>query len=233
MILPGDRVGVGLSGGKDSLTLLSGLSALRSYYPHPFELIALSLDLGFSLPMPHEVLKNFCDSLGVPYYILRTDISTIVFELRKESNPCALCSHMRRGALNALAVEHCCNKVALGHHLDDAVETFFMNLMYEGRLGCFQPVTYLSKSNITVIRPLLYVEESDISTFARNNNLPVVVNPCCANGNTKRSEVKSLLLTLEQEVRHLRQHTFRALQQSKLAGWTIETKGSAEFPLRD
>ena len=225
MIEAGDRIAVGLSGGKDSLTLLLGLAELRRYYPKPFELEAITLDLGFEGGGSYEGVAALCAQLEVPFTLKQTEIGHVVFDQRQETSPCALCARMRRGALNDLAGAHGCNKVALGHHLDDAVETLFLNLFYEGRLGCFSPVTYLSRTDLTVIRPLLYMEERDVIGFARRQGLPVVVNPCCADGNTKREEVKRLLLDLERGNPGLRVRAFGAIQRSARDGWRPPTLG--------
>lgn len=225
MIVPGDRVAVGLSGGKDSLTLLVGLAELRRYYPNPFTLEAITLDLGFEGGGDYEGVAALCRALEVPFTLKRTEIGPVIFEQRQETSPCALCARMRRGALNELAASHGCNKVALGHHLDDAVETLFLNLFYEGRIGCFQPVTYLSRTDLTVVRPLLYLEEREVTGFARRMQLPVVHNPCCANGNTKREEVKQLLLSLERGNPGLRMRLFGAIQRSGRDGWQQPTYG--------
>ncbi len=161
MIAPGDRIAVGISGGKDSLALLCGLAALRLFYPHPFELVALTVDMGFPGTDYSEV-EALCRELDVPYHVKKTEIATIIFDIRKEKNPCSLCAKMRRGVLHSTAKELGCNKVALGHHFDDVVETFMLNLFHEGRIGCFQPVTYLSRADITLIRPLVYMPEKDV-----------------------------------------------------------------------
>ena len=219
MIAHGDCIGVGLSGGKDSLTLLAGLAALRRYYPHPFSLCALTVDLGFDKETDFSALAAFCGALDVPFFLRRTEIADIVFKTRKEKTPCSLCAKMRRGALGELAAQAGCNKLALGHHLDDAVETLFLNLFYEGRLGCFSPVTWLSRAQLTVIRPLIYVEERHIGLLAQKEGYPVYHNPCCANGNTKRQEVKELLAGLEKQNPGLRMRTMGAMQRAGLDGW--------------
>ncbi len=219
MISPGDSIAVGLSGGKDSLTLLAGLAALRRYYPHPFTLRALTLDLGFDPAADFSGLAAFCEALSVPFTLKSTEIGRIVFDIREEKNPCSLCAKMRRGALNDLAKELGCNKLALGHHFDDAVETLFLNLFYEGRLGCFSPVTYLSRADLTVIRPMIYVEERQIRALVRRESYPVYHNPCCADGATKRQEVKELLRRLERDNPGLRERAMGALQRAGLDGW--------------
>ena len=218
MIEAGDKIAVGVSGGKDSLTLLVTLAELRRFYPKPFELVALSLHPGYE-DMSFDAVAALCERIGVPYIVKQTEIARIIFDIRKEPNPCALCAKMRRGALNDLAKSVGCNKVALGHHYDDAVETFVLSLFYEGRIGCFLPVTYLSRADLTVIRPLLYMTERDIRNFAARQSLPVVYNPCPADKHTKREEVKELLRTLESTHSDLRKHIFGAMQRYPLGGW--------------
>ena len=175
MIAEGDKIAVGVSGGKDSLTLLCALAELRRFYPNKFDILALSIDMGFD-GTDFSKVQELCEKIGVEYIIEKTDIAEVVFDIRKESNPCSLCAKMRRGGVNDLAVKNGCNKVALGHHNEDVLETFFLSLFYEGRLGCFSPVTYLSRKDIHVIRPLIYVAEGDIKGYANRAELPVVYN---------------------------------------------------------
>ncbi|HWQ51899.1 MAG TPA: ATP-binding protein [Terriglobales bacterium] len=225
MIAPGDRVAVGLSGGKDSMTLVAGLAGLRKYYDKPFELIALNLDPGFAGEDDFSAQAAFCESYGVPLHIKKTEIGPIIFDIRKEQNPCSLCAKMRRGALANFATLHGCNKIALGHHMDDAIETLMLSLFFEGRISCFSPVTYLSNTKLTTIRPLIYLEEKDTKAFVKKNAVPVYMNPCCANGKTKRQYVKELLRTLEEDMPGLRERMFGALQRSEIDGWLPASKG--------
>lgn len=218
MIEDGDKIAVGVSAGKDSLTLLCAMSDLRRFYPKKFELCAITVDMGFD-GMDLSPVKNFCDELGVEYHAVPTQISKIIFDVRKEKNPCSLCAKMRRGALYGYAKEIGCNKVALGHHFDDVVETFMLNLFYEGRLGCFQPVTYLSNTEITLIRPMIYMPEKDVRYFASKTELPVVKSPCPADGNTEREEMKKLLATLERDNKGLRYRIFGAIQRGEIDGF--------------
>ena len=200
MICPGDRIAVGVSGGKDSLTLLLALARLREFYPIPFTVEAITLDMGHAdgiAPMDFSPVEALCRELDVPYTTLRSEIQRIIFDLRREKNPCSMCAKMRRGALHAALRERGISKIALGHHYDDAVETFFMSLIFEGRLSCFQPVTYLDRTGVTQIRPLLYCGENLIRNTARRLELPVVENHCPANGNTKRQEIKELVFSLQ------------------------------------
>ena len=218
MINEGDKIAVGVSAGKDSLALLCALSQLRRFYPKKFELIAITVDMGFD-GMDFSPIKNFCEDLNVEYHVVPTQISKIIFDVRKESNPCSLCAKMRRGALHTAAKELGCNKVALGHHFDDVVETFMLNLFYEGRLGCFQPVTYLSRIDLHVIRPLIYMPEKDVRYFANKVELPVISSPCPADKATEREEMKQLLHTLERENKGLRYRIFGALCRGEIDGF--------------
>lgn len=224
MIAPGDQIAVGISGGKDSLLLLAALNELRRFYPHPFSLTGISVDMGFD-GMDYSNIAAFCAERDIPYRQIRTDIAEIIFNIRRESNPCSLCAKLRRGALNDAAKEAGCNKVALGHHREDALETFLMNLVYEGRLGCFSPVTYLDRTDITVIRPLLYLTESEAKRMERTGLLPVVKNACPADGNTRREEVKTLLHTLEHANPGTKTRILHAIQKAGLDGWHLPTPG--------
>lgn len=199
MIDDGDRIAVGLSGGKDSVTLLYILASLRRYYPKKFDLVAITVDLGLKYdPNELSALKNLCSELEVEYHVVKTDIYQIIFEERKESNPCSLCSKMRRGALANLAVELNCNKLALGHHADDLVETLLLSLFYEGRLSTFEPVTLLDRSKLTVIRPMIYIEEKNIRAFAKDK--PTLFNPCPTDKHTQREYVKQLIKKIQQDI---------------------------------
>lgn len=218
MINDGDKIAVGVSAGKDSLTLLCALSALRRFYPKKFELVAITVDMGLD-GMDFTPIREFCDSLSVEYHIVPTQISKIIFDVRKEPNPCSLCAKMRRGALHTAAKELGCNKVALGHHFDDVVETFMLNLFYEGRLGCFQPVTYLSRIDLHLIRPLIYMPEKDIRYFTNKASLPVVPSTCPADKNTERERMKELLCELERNNKGLKYRIFGAIQRGEIDGF--------------
>ena len=218
MIAPGDRIAVGISGGKDSLVLLASLAYLRRYYPAPFALEGITIDTGFP-GMDFSGVEKMCGELGVPYTRVPTDIREIVFDARQEENPCSLCSKMRRGALNTPMKEHGCNKLALGHHFDDAVETFLMSLLFEGRLSCFKPVTYMSRADVTQIRPLLYIGEQRSANLARQLDLPVVKSTCPMDRTSKRQEIKDLLTTLSAQYPDLRSKVFGAMQRLPLDGW--------------
>lgn len=220
MIQDGDRIAVGVSAGKDSLTLLCALAELRRFYPKRFELIAITVDMGFEEADFSEI-SELCKQLDVPYHIISTEISKIIFDVRKEKNPCSLCAKMRRGALYGGARDLGCTSVALGHHFDDVVETFMLNLFYEGRIGCFQPVTYLSNTGITMIRPMIYMPEKDVRYFASKAELPVSKVKCPADGNTEREEMKKLLASLERENKGLRYRIFGAIQRGEIDGFKM------------
>ena len=220
MIADGDKIAVGISGGKDSLTLLASLAALRRFYPAKFDLVALTVDMGFE-GVDLSPIATFCQALDVPFIVEKTDIAKVIFEIRKESNPCSLCAKMRRGALHARAKAEGCNKIALGHHFDDAVETFMLNLFHEGRLGCFSPVTYLSRRDLTLIRPLLYAQEKDVRYYVKHADpsLPVMKSPCPEDGETERETMKVMLRDLERKYPGLRHRIFGALCKGNVDGF--------------
>ena len=223
MIKAGDKIAVGVSAGKDSLTLLCAMAELRRFYPVPFELCAITVDMGFD-GADFSSIRNLCQELDVEYHIIPTQISKVIFDVRKEKNPCSLCAKMRRGALYNSAKELGCTSVALGHHFDDVVETFMLNLFFEGRLGCFQPVTYLSNTDIYLIRPMIYMPEKDVRYFASKADLPVVKSPCPADGNTEREEMKQLLAKLEKDNKGLRYRIFGAIQRGEIDGFKVAGK---------
>lgn len=219
MIAEGDKIAVGVSGGKDSLTLLCALAELRRFYPNKFDILALSIDMGFD-GTDFSKVGELCKKIGVEYIIEKTDIAEVVFDIRKESNPCSLCAKMRRGGVNDLAVKNGCNKVALGHHNEDVLETFFLSLFYEGRLGCFSPVTYLSRKDIHVIRPLIYVAEGDIKGYANRAELPVVYNPCPMDGKSKRQDMKEFINSGQKKDKFFKKKILNAIQTG-LPAWQI------------
>ena len=218
MISPGDRIAVGVSGGKDSLVLLCALSHLRRYYPKPFELEGITLDLGFE-GMDFSPVAELCRRLDVPYTVIKTDIKEIVFDVRQEDNPCSLCAKMRRGGLNDAMKARGCNKLALGHHFDDAVETFLMSLLLEGRISCFKPMTWMSRAGVWQIRPMLYAGEQRIANLAETLGLPIVENPCPQDKASKRYEIKALIKTLSADYPDLKSKVFGAMQRAPLEGW--------------
>lgn len=223
MINDGDKIAVGVSAGKDSLSLLCALAELRRFYPKKFELIAVTIDMKYDdiggKAADYSPIRELCERLDVKYHVEPSNIAKIVFDIRKEANPCSLCAKLRRGMVNDTAKKLGCNKVALGHHFDDAVETFMLNLFYEGRLGCFSPVTYLDRTDITVIRPFVYIPEKDIRYFAQSFELPIVESECPANKHTEREEMKSLLRELERENGGLRHRIFGAMQRAGIDGY--------------
>lgn len=218
MIEDGDKIAVGVSAGKDSLALLCAMAGLRRFYPKKFELIAITIDMGFEGVDFSEVAR-LCAELDVPYHIIPTDISKVVFDIRKEARPCSLCAKLRRGALHNAAKSLGCTSVALGHHFDDVVETFMLNLFFEGRIGCFSPVTNLSRVGIKLIRPMIYMPEKDVRDFAKKNALPVVESPCPADKNTQREEMKQLLHSLEVQNRGLKYRIFGAIARGEIDGF--------------
>lgn len=221
MIDDGDKIAVGVSGGKDSLVLLCALAELSRYYPKKFTVIALTLDMGYK--SDYSKIQILCDKLGVEFKVKYTNIKEIVFDIRNESNPCSLCAKMRRGSLNDFALENGCRKVALGHHNDDVLETFLLSLMHEGRIHCFSPVTYLDRTQLYQIRPMIYVRERDIRGVVRNYDIPVVHSECPADGSTQREYMKELIKRLEKEnYPGLRKRLFRAIQNSSIDGWRID-----------
>ena len=230
MIKPGDKIAVGVSAGKDSLTLLCAMAWLRRFYPVPFELIAITVDMGFEGGTDFTPIADLCRRLDVPYKVIPSDIAKIIFDIRKEPNPCSLCAKLRRGALNNASKAEGCTTVALGHHFDDAVETFMLNLFYEGRLGCFQPVTYLSRVGLHVIRPLLYAPEKEVRAFAKEENLPVVPSSCPADEKTEREAMKQLLAALERDNKGLRHRIFGAMQRAEIDGFYLPDRRPLIIP---
>ncbi len=220
MLADGDRVAVGVSGGKDSVALLVTLARLRQFIGIDYSLSAVTLDPGFSgREEDYGPITALCAQYGVEHVVRRTQIGEIIFDIRKESNPCSLCARMRRGALHDAAKELGCNKLALGHHNDDAIETFLMNLYREGRIGCFQPVTYLSRKDLTMIRPLIFAPEKDIASAVRRCGLPVVKSQCPADGNTAREEMKQFIRQTEYNSRGFKERVFGAMRRAHIDGF--------------
>lgn len=217
MISPGDRIAVGVSGGKDSLALLVFLAELRKYNHKPFDIEAITIDLG--LGMDYSGIEDLCRELDVPFSLVPTQIGPLIFDHRKEKNPCSMCAKMRRGALNEALLARGLNKLALGHHYDDAVETFLMSLLFEGRISCFQPVTNLDRSGVIQIRPMLYIHEKTIDNFVSRHGLPVLENRCPVDKTTKREEVKQLIFELSARYPDLKERVFGAMQRLPLPEW--------------
>lgn len=211
MISDGDRIAVGLSGGKDSIALLAALARYQKFAPIDFELEAVTIDAGLE-GMNYAPLIEYCHQINIPYTILKTSIASVVFDIRKEQNPCSLCARMRRGALHNLCKDLHCNKLALGHHADDAIETFFLSLFYEGRINTFQPVTYLNRKKITLIRPLVFVKEKDIIYDPECQRLPIIGSTCPADGFTKREEVKEFVSKMRTEIPDFNRKILSAIQ---------------------
>lgn len=213
-----DHIAVGVSGGKDSLTLLYALNGLKQFYPKPFDLTAITVDLGYQ-DFDLSPVKKLCKQLSVPYHIVNTEIGKILFDIRKEPNPCALCAKMRKGALNAAAKELGCNKIAYAHHKDDLIETMLLSLIYEGRFYAFSPYTFLDRMELTVIRPMIFVSEADVIGFKNKYELPVCKNPCPVDGYTKREYVKQLIKKLVNENPGVKERMFRAITEGNINGW--------------
>ena len=219
MIHTGDKIAIGISGGKDSLTLLYALHGLQRFYPEKFDLEAITVDLGNpDFDLSH--IRHLCETMQIPYTVVKTEIAQIVFEERKEKNPCSLCAKMRKGALNDAVKKLGCNKIAYAHHNDDIVETMMMSLIYEGHFYSFPPITHLDRTNLTVIRPLMYVSEADVKGFCRKYQLPVVKSPCPADGYTKRQYVKDLLRKLNLENPGVKERIFSAIINGNISDWT-------------
>ena len=218
MINEGDKIAIGISGGKDSLTLLYALSHLRRFYPKHFEVVAVTVDLGFN-NLDLSKISELCESLNVTYHIEKTDIYDVIFNVRKESNPCSLCAKMRKGALNDAMKNIGCNKIAYAHHKDDVIDTMLLSLIYEGRFHTFSPVTYLDRTDLTVIRPLIYMNESDVIGFVNKYDIPVVKSPCPVDKKTKREYVKDIVKEINKETPGVRNRMFAAIKDSNIKGW--------------
>lgn len=220
MISDGDKIAVGVSGGKDSQLLLVALNELKKFFPAKFEIVAVTINLGFE-SFDVKKLTDFYRNLGVEYHIEDTQIGRVVFDIRNEKSPCSLCSNMKRGAFYRAARTLGCNKAAFAHHMDDVLETFLMSLIYEGRIHTFSPVTYLDRSGITLIRPLVYTEEKMVKACIKSLGLEPISSGCPADGNTKRHRMKELVRELSQENRHFKASFFGAIQRSGIDGWSI------------
>lgn len=218
MIQEGDHIAVGVSGGKDSLTLLYALHGLKRFYPNKFELSAITVDLGYEEFDLTEV-QNLCSTLDIPYKIVKTDIARILFDERKETHPCSLCAKMRKGALNDAVKEMGCNKVAYAHHKDDIIETMLLSLLFEGRFHSFSPKTYLDRMDLTVIRPIMFIDESDVIGFKNRYQLPVVKSKCPIDGYTKRQYAKDLVQQLNLEHNGAKNRMFTAILNGNIQGW--------------
>lgn len=217
MIEENDKIAICLSGGKDSITMLHAFKALQRFYPKKFNIIAISIDPGFEF-FDTDFLQNMCDKLEIPLFIEKSNAKEIVFDIRKEKNPCSLCANLRRGIINSVAIREGCNKIALGHNEDDVLETFLLNLFYTGSINTFSPVSYMDRSKITLIRPLIYTSEKDTRRFVRKNNLEVMPKVCPMDGTSKREDIKQLIFTLTKSIPMIRANLFGAIQRN-LDGW--------------
>ena len=217
MIEENDKIAICLSGGKDSITMLHAFKALQRFYPKKFNIIAISIDPGFEF-FDTDFLQNMCNELEIPLFIEKSNAKEIVFDIRKEKNPCSLCANLRRGIINSVAIREGCNKIALGHNEDDVLETFLLNLFYTGSINTFSPVSYMDRSKITLIRPLIYTSEKDTRRFVRKNNLEVMPKVCPMDGTSKREDMKQLIFTLTKSIPMIRANLFGAIQ-SNLDGW--------------
>ncbi len=218
MIEEGDKIAVGISGGKDSLTLLLGLKNLQIFLPRHFELVAITIDPGFE-EFDTCFIENFCKEHEIELIVEHTSIKQIVFDERKEKNPCSLCANLRRGILHSIAVKNGCNKIALGHNLDDVIETFFLSLLYNGRIYTFSPKNYLDKSKITVIRPLILTEEKDIKSFIKRNNIKTMSKCCPMDGYSKREDMKNMISSYKKEIPNIKANLIGAIRRSGINGW--------------
>lgn len=218
MIDEGDKIAVGLSGGKDSITLLMGLKALQRFYPKKFEIVAISVNPNFEF-FNSDFLKNTCERIGVPYIESSSNIKEIVFDIRKEKNPCSLCANLRRGILNSTAIEQGCNKLALGHNEDDVLETFFLNLLYAGNISTFAPISYMDRSQITLIRPLIYAPEKDIRSFIKRSGIEVMPKACPMDGISKREDMKQLIYQFSLKIPSIRANIMGAIKRAHINGW--------------
>lgn len=223
MIEDGDKIAVALSGGKDSLTMLLALKNLQIFFPKKFEIIAVTINPGFD-EFDTSELENLCTEKEIKYVVEKTDIKQIVFDVRKEKNPCSLCANLRRGILNSVAIREGCNKIALGHNEDDVLETFMLNLLYGGSISTFAPMSYMDRSGITLIRPLIYAPEKYIKSFAKKNNLPIMPKVCPMDGVSKREDMKNLIYNFQKDIPRVRENLYGAIKRSNIKGWEINQK---------
>lgn len=218
MIEEGDKILIGLSGGKDSITLAMGLKALQRFYPKKFDIICASINPGFDF-FDSDFLKSTCEKIGIPFIEEKSHIKEIVFDIRNEKNPCSLCANLRRGILNSVAQREGCNKIALGHNEDDVLETFFLNLLYAGNLNTFAPISYMDRSKITLIRPMIYISEKEIKKFIKRNNIEVMPKVCPMDGVSKREDMKKMIINFEKEIPTIRANITGAIKRANINGW--------------
>ena len=218
-----DKIAICLSGGKDSITMLKAFKNLQIFYPRKFDIIAVSVNPGFEF-FDTKLLENICNNLNVPLFIGESNAKAIVFDIRKEKNPCSLCANLRRGILNSIAIREKCNKIALGHNMDDMLETFMLNLLYTGNISTFAPVTYMDRSKITLIRPLIYTPEKDIKSFVKRNNIQLMPKCCPMDGFSKREDMKNLIKNLRTDIPRVKENLFGAITRSDIKGWKTQQK---------
>jgi len=223
MIDEGDKIAIGLSGGKDSIALLYALHYLRKFYPKHYDIMAITIHPGLD-NFKTDKLEELCKKLGIEYVVYNSNIAKVVFDIRKEENPCSLCANMRRGMLNSIAIEHGCNKIALGHHSDDVIETFMMSVLLNGKIHTFAPVTYLSRSDVKTIRPMIYVEEKQVRSVARDLDFPVADKSCPMDGFSKREYMKDLIYNLRKDIPNVKKHIMGAIRRSDIDGWKLKNK---------
>ncbi len=228
MIEKGDKIAVAVSGGKDSFTMLLGLKNLQRFYPKKFEIIAVSINPGFEF-FNSNLIKNFCKEIQVPFYEEHSHAKEIVFDIRKEKNPCSLCANLRRGALNTIAIKEGCNKIALGHNEEDVLETFLLNLFYTGSINTFSPVSYMDRSKITLIRPMIYTPEKYIQNFVKREKIEVLPKNCPMDGFSKREDMKNLIKSFQKDLPYIRSNLYGAIKRAGLEGWNINKKKEIEL----
>lgn len=218
MIEDGDKIAVALSGGKDSTTMLMGLKNLQRFYPKKFEIIGITINPGFEF-FDSSIMKKVCDALEIPFFEEYSHTKEIVFDIRNEKNPCSLCANLRRGILNSVAIREGCNKIALGHNEDDVLETFFLNLLYAGSINTFAPVSYMDRSKMTLIRPLIYAPEKYIRNFVKRNNIDIMKKCCPMDGVSKREDMKNLIQSFQKDIPTIRANLYGAIKRSNIKGW--------------
>ncbi len=221
MINEGDKIAVCLSGGKDSTTMLMGFKALQRFYPKKFDIIAVTVDPGFEF-FNRKLLEDICKKLDVPFFCEESHIKEIVFDVRNEKNPCSLCANLRRGIINSVAIREGCNKIALGHNEDDVLETFLLNLFYTGSISTFAPVSYMDRSGMTLIRPLIYAPEKDIKKFVKKNNIEIMPKTCPMDGVSKREDMKEMIKNMQIDIPHIRANLYGAIKRSNIKGWNTD-----------
>lgn len=219
MIDEGDKIAIALSGGKDSVTLLMAFKNLQRFYPKKFDIIAISVNPGFEF-FDSSLLASICNTIDVPFIEVQGHMKEIVFDIRKEKNPCSLCANLRRGILNSTAIEHNCNKIALGHNEDDVLETFFLNLLYTGSINTFAPISYMDRSKMTLIRPFIYVSEKQTKSFIKRNNITIMPKACPMDGISKREDMKNLIYNFQKDIPNIRANIYGAIKRSNIKGWS-------------